>query len=171
MYKKTIILCSFLGVLVCSTTTATIKPKMTYKAKVKSVLFKQYTWMNKYYFDLIYTKSKKYQLNPFLTAAVIQAESTGKQYATGKRVVVCVKAIGRKCLKRKATRARGLMQVLPVFYHKNKPVKTLYLPHINIEKGTRILSFCQRKARGNLTVTLKNYNSGHNSSYYNRPYI
>jgi hypothetical protein len=124
------------------------------KAYKYTLLKKQYPWMNKHIYAHIQGHAPTLRIeNPeFFIAAIIQAESQGYRRARSK--------VG----------ARGLMQVMG-FWVPKKRVKDLYKPSYNIRTGTRILVHYHKLARGNLRKTLKNYNSGPGSSYYNTPYI
>lgn len=115
--------------------------------------------------SIIFEKSKEKNLNPFMVASLIYAESTWRTTARGPEVQVAVYVENE--LTTTNTRAYGLMQVLDI----HAPALLLLNPSYNIDHGTSILMNYGDLARGNLTVLLKNYNSGPNSAYYNMPYI
>lgn len=113
----------------------------------------------------IYKESRKNNLNPFMVAALITAESDWRSREIGKEVTVYVYK-GNDLIPKK-TRAYGLMQILDIHH----PAEKLLRPEYNITAGTRILGGYKRYTGGNTSVLLKNYNSGPNSKYYDWGYI
>lgn len=97
-----------------------------------------------------------------LVLATIQAESRWKIRAQGKPVYY--KALDKR------VRAIGLMQIMPIINYRGDP-KDLYRPEINLRYGIAYLNWCYKKANRNLVDTIKNYNSGPNSTFYNWPHI
>ena len=128
------------------------------------MLSKEYRWYNKRYHNIITYYCKRYEVSPFLVAALVQKESWGKARAKGPWVTVNVR--GRKV----KTRAYGLMQIIPEFHWEGRPLWKLRKPKNNLRVGIKYLAWCLKRG-GGLTTGLKNYNSGPGSKYYNRPYI
>lgn len=118
------------------------------------ILKDKYPWMTEQLYEHIHNNSWKIKISnsEFLIAALIQSESEGYRFAKS--------PVG----------ARGLMQVMGFWVPKNRK-NDLFKSRYNIEIGTKILSRYHRLARGNLRKTLKNYNSGPGSTFYNTPYI
>ena len=132
---------------------------------------KVYPWLTKEIWNNIKAATVKYSndkhngVDHELVMAVIDAESSGNVNAIGPRVRV--RANNRYIV----TQALGLMQIIPEFHYRFKNKTGLFEVKTNINIGVAYLSTCLRLAKGNLTVMLKNYNSGPNSSFYNWPYI
>lgn len=131
------------------------------------VLKKQYKWMNPTYFNAIKKASVENEIPIGLIAAIIHFES---RYGYGKKAdYVNPSARGPRIKKLKNMRALGLMQVLPINY--KGPKEDLLNPEINIKVGSAYLAKCYRWGNGSIIETVKNYNSGPRSKFYNMPYI
>lgn len=126
-----------------------------YSESYKYQLLKdRYSWMTEDRYQHIKNNSHKLKIsNPeFFIAALIQSESEGYRFAES--------PVG----------ARGLMQIMGFWVPKHKR-NDLFNAKYNIEVGTKILAGYHRQAKGNLRRTLKNYNSGPASRYWNTEYI
>lgn len=129
-----------------------------------------YPWLSPRLYALIKRESNRNNLRGYVKQpeafilAIIDAESSGKKKALGRRVYVALSS-GRSGY----YRAVGYMQVMP--FHHDGDREDLFIPHVNIRIGVRYLAKCFELANGNQTVALKNYNSGPASSVYNWRYI
>lgn len=132
------------------------------KAVFRAVLNEYYGQRASNYASLVWTESVAVNVNPYLTAAIIDAESSWKSSARGKDVTVNLTDGPRQAY------AIGLMQVMN-FHVSDENI--LWNPVYNVRKGVAILSHYQAIANGNLKITIKNYNSGPASFYYNHRYI
>jgi len=112
-----------------------------------------YSWLTPEIYRNIKINCNRYRLNPKFVCSLIQYESNGNPYAISR------------------SNARGLMQVMAKYHYRNRNPKDLFNVRINIKLGCRILRNYMNLAKGNLIITLKNYNSGPNSRFYNWPYI
>jgi hypothetical protein len=128
------------------------QPIMDIVVKIEyTALKKRYQWLNPWIFGIIYTESSRVGLSHKLIAAVIHAESRGRQRAVS------------------SSGAVGLMQIMP-FHHRGKR-RELFNPRINIRKGCRILKSYLKMTNGKLAKALKYYNAGPRGSTYNGRYI
>lgn len=128
---------------------------------------KHFKWLTPTLYAHVREASLKYNVPEDLIMSVIQHESRGKRYALGPRVSVILRDKRGKFF-RKTYRAIGLMQVMPFNYNGHQT--ELFDPRTNILAGTKMLARSMRRTN-DLTVILKDYNSGPNSSYYNWKYI
>ncbi len=128
---------------------------------------KKYKWLKPELYKTIWDSSKKHNVPVNLILSLIQSESNGKQKALGK---VCNVTLIRKGKRVKENhRAFGFMQVMDFHYKGNN--SDLYNPEINIDLGTKILARAYHRRNRDLRETLKDYNSGPASDFYNEPYI
>ncbi len=97
----------------------------------------------KSYRHIIFTKSKKYEIEPSLVYAVIRVESNWD-----------TKALSR-------SGAKGLMQLMPSTA-KELNVKNPFDPEENLEGGIRYLKYLLDKFDGEITLALAAYNAGPN---------
>ena len=111
----------------------------------------QYTRMTKDVFDLVTIAETRYVLHRAIILAFIDAESEFIRKATS------------------SSGAKGFMQIMPFHIHGNK--KLLTVPIINIMMGSMILKGYIIRAKGNIFLSAKNYNSGPHSSFFNGYYI
>lgn len=93
------------------------------------------------YHQIIYSKSRKYNIEPSLIKAVIKVESNWDSTAVSRKG------------------AMGLMQLMP-FTAKEMDVKNPFNPEENIEGGIRYLRYLLDKFNGDLTLALAAYNAG-----------
>jgi len=93
------------------------------------------------YGDLIYEKSKKYDVDPALVAAVIEQESRFHPRAKS--------PVG----------ARGLMQLMPRT-GRWMGADNLYDPEQNIDAGVRYIAYLDRRFHGDLKKIVAAYNGG-----------
>ena len=93
------------------------------------------------YGDLIHEKSEKYDVDPTLVAAVIEAESRFKKRA------------------RSQVGAQGLMQLMPRT-GKWMGARDLYDPEQNVDAGVKYIKYLDRRFDGNLRKTIAAYNAG-----------
>ncbi|MHB0969356.1 MAG: lytic transglycosylase domain-containing protein [Thermoanaerobaculia bacterium] len=93
------------------------------------------------YGDIIHTKAEKYDVDPALVAAVIEAESRFKQRAVSPRG------------------ARGLMQLMPRT-GRWMGARDLYNPEQNVDAGVKYLKYLNERFDGNLKKTIAAYNAG-----------
>ena len=91
--------------------------------------------------SIIHDKSRKYDVDPALVAAVIEQESRFKPRARSHRG------------------ARGLMQLMPAT-GKWMGARDLYDPEQNIDAGVRYLKYLEERFDGNRTKILAAYNAG-----------
>ena len=66
--------------------------------------------------------------------------------------------------------ALGLFQIMGKLHRLNCK-KLIHDPEYNAKHGIQILKWYGKLAKGNLRRTLKNYNAGPGSNFYNEPYI
>lgn len=111
----------------------------------------QFPWLTAELFDTVVDNAEYTGMDRQLILSVIHAESWGQQFAVS------------------SSGAIGYMQVMPVHYP--RAPADLFDMYRNIRMGTRILRDYYVLAKGDLVQTLKNYNSGPHSTYYNIPYI
>lgn len=130
---------------------------------------KTFPWYNSHIFNIVYRETSHLPFkNPaFFVMCIIDAETggTGNRNARGPKVRV---KYGKRYI---TTRAIGLMQVIPEFWVKKKDRHRLTEVEVNIHYGVKALTEMYHLAKGNLRKTLKNYNSGPGSNYYNKEYI
>jgi soluble lytic murein transglycosylase-like protein len=93
------------------------------------------------YGDLIHNKAEKYDVDPALVAAVMEAESRFKHRA------------------RSQVGAQGLMQLMPKT-GRWMGARNLYDPAQNVDAGAKYLKYLQERFDGNLTKTIAAYNAG-----------
>lgn len=93
------------------------------------------------YGDLIHEKSEKYDVDPALVAAVIEAESRFKSRAKS--------PVG----------ARGLMQLMPRT-GRWMGARDLYDPEQNVDAGVKYIKYLDKRFDGNLRKTIAAYNAG-----------
>lgn len=91
--------------------------------------------------DIIYDKSRKYNIEPSLIRAVIETESGFDPTAVSKRG------------------AKGLMQLMPNTA-KSLGVYDPFNPEQNIEGGTKYLKYLLKRFDGDLKLALAAYNAG-----------
>lgn len=91
--------------------------------------------------EIIHTKAEKYDVDPALVAAVIEAESRFKQRARSPRG------------------ARGLMQLMPGT-GRWMGARDLYNPEQNVDAGVKYLKYLNERFDGNLKMTIAAYNAG-----------
>lgn len=91
--------------------------------------------------EIIHTKAEKYDVDPALVAAVIEAESRFKQRARSPRG------------------ARGLMQLMPRT-GRWMGARDLYNPEQNVDAGVKYLKYLNERFDGNLKMTIAAYNAG-----------
>ncbi|HXG59377.1 MAG TPA: lytic transglycosylase domain-containing protein [Thermoanaerobaculia bacterium] len=93
------------------------------------------------YGDLIHEKAEKYDVDPVLVAAVIEAESRFRQRAKS--------PVG----------AKGLMQLMPRT-GRWMGARDLYDPEQNVDAGVKYIKYLQQRFGGNLRKTIAAYNAG-----------
>jgi len=115
------------------------------------VLEKQYVWLTLSFYNKIYYKSIKHNLDPALVCSLIHSESydRGCRY-TLKKMQEAISTAG----------ARSFMQVMPVHYKGNP--RHLHNVDINFYLGMRYLRKCIVVSHGNLYEALRKYNQGIN---------
>lgn len=91
--------------------------------------------------DLIHEKAEKYDVDPALVAAVMEAESRFKSRA------------------RSHVGAKGLMQLMPRT-GRWMGAKNLYDPEQNVDAGVKYLKYLDERFDGNLKKTIAAYNAG-----------
>ena len=126
----------------------------------------------KYCLEFSYCKhviasSKKHRLDPALTMAVLLHESIGGKNpnVVGKRVYVSLKYGISGWY-----RAQGLMQVMPYNFGEVPP-HLWRVPSVNIERGSYLLSRCQKKYGPNFLRTVSCYNMGEYNNKVNYRYV
>lgn len=93
------------------------------------------------YGAIIHSKAAKYDIDPALVAAVIEAESRFKRRAVSPRG------------------ARGLMQLMPRT-GRWMGASDLYNPEQNVDAGVKYLKYLNERFEGNLKKTIAAYNAG-----------
>jgi soluble lytic murein transglycosylase-like protein len=91
--------------------------------------------------ELIYAKSKKYDVDPALVAAVIEQESRFKPRA------------------RSHVGARGLMQLMPRT-GRWMGARDLYNPEQNVDAGVKYIKYLDKRFNGDVTKIIAAYNGG-----------
>lgn len=91
--------------------------------------------------ELIYEKSKKYDVDPALVAAVIEQESKFKPQA------------------RSHVGAKGLMQLMPRT-GRWMGARNLYDPEQNIDAGVKYIKYLDKRFNGDVTKIIAAYNGG-----------
>lgn len=102
----------------------------------------QYNWLDEDTYHIAIEQARHHQLNPSLVLAVIDAESRGNPRAVSK------------------TGALGLMQILPKYHYRGGNPLDLHIPRVNITIGVRYLAWCYRHAKGDIVLTLRNFERG-----------
>ena len=95
-----------------------------------------------------FKQGNKHKIDPLILLAVMKKESTFNRRA------------------RSSHNAQGLMQVMPRWHKDKIRGRDLYSVPVNIEVGSKILSDCLDKGKGNLNKALRCYTGGHNPKYY-----
>lgn len=93
------------------------------------------------YGEIIHAKAQKYDLDPALVAAVMEAESRFKHKA------------------RSGAGAMGLMQLMPRT-GRWMGARNLYDPEENVDAGAKYLKYLEKRFDGNLKNTIAAYNAG-----------
>lgn len=133
----------------------------SFQDSTKEYLLKKYSW----YSDQIYQEVlKNCNVHPFVVFALIEVESNGRIFATGKPVKVYLYRNNK--IVSEVHRAVGLMQVMS--FHSSK--QDLYDVRTNIQEGCKILNECI-KIKSNFQEALSCYSMGKNSRYYNKEYV
>jgi hypothetical protein len=110
-----------------------------------------YPWLSDDMYYSISIYSDRYGVEKNLVFAIIEAESEGKFYATSHKGAI------------------GYMQIMPFHYRGSK--ERLYNKDLNLMIGCRYFAYCLKEANGDIIESLKNYNAGPASKFYNIPYI
>lgn len=133
-----------LALCLCSCATIHGPQRYTYSLK--------YPWLTEEIYQICVTESARNELPLSLVLAVIDAESSGRTNAVSK------------------AGALGLCQIMPKYWYSGNP-HDLFIPSVNIALGAKIMSYCLRRAHGDLRLALKGYERGFNGKGYNEPYI
>ncbi len=118
-----------------------------YKNKYNKVK-KNFPWINTEIYSIIKKESLKNNINENLIIALIDVESSGNPYATGKSGDI------------------DLMKVIAKFYYKGNPYE-LYIPKKNINTGTKYLAYCLARAGQKNTIACIYYNAGAHTNIKN----
>lgn len=103
-------------------------------------------------YQICATESARNELPLSLVLAVIDAESNGRTNAVSR------------------SGALGLMQVMPRYWYKHGPASDLHRPEIGIKVGCSVLAWARRLARGDVVLTLRNFERGPNGRGINWTY-
>jgi soluble lytic murein transglycosylase-like protein len=101
----------------------------------------QYNWLDEDTYHIAVEQARHHRLNPSLVLAVIDAESRGNPRAVSK------------------AKARGLMQVMAKHWYDGDPMD-LHIPRVNIQRGCAVLRWAYDLAKGDIVLTLRNYERG-----------
>jgi hypothetical protein len=110
-------------------------------ARINNAIHNEFFSSSMPYGDIIHEKSKKYDVDPLLVAAVIEQESKFLHTA------------------RSQVGARGLMQLMPKT-GRWMGARDLYDPAQNVDAGVRYIKYLQSQFDGNLSKTIAAYNAG-----------
>jgi len=113
---------------------------------------RKYPWLRPHVYQICVREAAAVELPVNLVLAVIDAESGGNSMALNPK-----------------SGARGLMQVMAVHWYPGHP-EDLFLPEIGVRHGCRALKWAHGLARGNLVLTLRNYERGPRGQGINWPY-
>lgn len=91
---------------------------------------------------LIQETAKKQQVDPYLVAAIIKAESGGRRLAVSSKG------------------ACGYMQLMPATFERFAPNKDIFDSRANIEAGVAYVKYLMDKYQGDIRKTLAGYNAG-----------
>lgn len=137
------------------------KKYLRYYAQYKILKIK-HKWLNEENFRMIKIECKKYKISEALICALFQKESGDYCKNNWKKMIVVRGNSGEV----------GPGQIMPKFHlRKGETIKDLENPRINIARTCEILKNHLIKNRNNLRESLKDYNSGPASDFYNEPYI
>jgi soluble lytic murein transglycosylase-like protein len=151
MKKFFIFLSIFLFVCFSSCSTFNQVENLNYKEYI--ILKDNFKWLTRDRFKIIKEESNNKNVSPALICSIIKYETNGNSKAISK------------------AGAKGLMQLMPCHLKKNEDKNTFFDEKINISRGTAVLGDYRNRAKYDIRKTLKNYNSGPNSKYYNEKYI
>ena len=128
---------------------------------------KVFPWLSRSIYHTVRHEKKihRYKMPVKFILAVIDQESYGDAKCTGPDVVTKYQGLYI------ATSAVGIMQLIPEIHYPDKPKTDLLNPDLNIHLGLKYLNWCYLHSKGNYRETLRCYNSGSQSHYYNEKYI
>lgn len=118
-----------------------------------NILQNNFKWLTENRYKIIKEESRKKNVSLVFVCSIIQYESDGNSKAISK------------------AGAKGLMQLMNCHLKKNEKPEIFFSDKINIDRGTAIVKDFKIRAKHDIRKTLKNYNSGPNSKYYNEKYI
>lgn len=102
----------------------------------------KYPWLRPRVYQICVREAGAHDLPVNLVLAVIDAESSGRTNAVSK------------------AGALGLMQVMPRYWYKHAPASDLHKPEIGIRVGCSVLRWARDLAKGDVVLTLRNYERG-----------
>jgi len=102
----------------------------------------KYPWLRPRVYQICVREAGAHDLPVNLVLAVIDAESSGRTNAVSK------------------AGALGLMQVMPKYWYKHGPASDLHKPEIGIKVGCSVLRWARDLAKGDVVLTLRNYERG-----------
>ena len=102
----------------------------------------KYPWLRPRVYQICVREAGAHDLPVNLVLAVIDAESGGNPMAVSK------------------AGAHGLMQVMPRYWYKHGPASDLHRPEIGIKVGCSVLRWARDLAKGDVVLTLRNYERG-----------
>ncbi|HSW64024.1 MAG TPA: transglycosylase SLT domain-containing protein [Dissulfurispiraceae bacterium] len=124
---------AILALCLCSCASIHGPQRYTYSLK--------YQWMTEEIYQICVTESARNELPLSLVLAVIDAESSGRTNAVSK------------------AGALGLMQVMPKYWYDGDPMD-LHIPRVNIQRGCAVLRWAHDLAKGDIVLTLRNFERG-----------
>jgi soluble lytic murein transglycosylase-like protein len=158
----------FIALFISCSSTNFVKVKNAYKeykqTQIEFIVLKaKHKWLNYEIFSIIKDEcSKYYTLTPSFVCAVIQNESAD----------ACNNDLNKMLNVMSYAGAVGIMQIMPKYHlQTHESWLVLFNAKTNIKKGCAFLNWCMSYSRNNLVETLRCYNSGPYSHYYNVPYI
>jgi soluble lytic murein transglycosylase-like protein len=112
----------------------------------------RYAWLDYHVYTIAAEQAARHNLRLDLVLAVIDAESGGNTMAVSR------------------TGARGLLQVMARHWYDGNE-RDLHIPRVGIQRGCVALKWAHDVARGDLVLTLRNYERGSRGRGINVSYV
>jgi len=126
------------------------------------IMQKEFKWLNFETFKLIKIAAYKHKVPGSFICSVYQYETGDYCKNNWNKMLITIGGSGEI----------GPGQIVPQFHlRKGETKKMLNNPKFHIDRSASIIAECRAKAKNNWRKTLKNYNSGFYSNFYNDKYI